>query len=481
MRRSMLALFALAVAGGCNPGDFNTALDRAPVQFTAAPDGFGANAGRMLLPLAPPTDNPKVAARLLFASTETQGLAVADFDGDGKPKVQTAASADLGSLGLSSGQGGISSAAWMSGPTAAGTIVLGMPNVSGTQGQGSAVGRVGFLRLAADDAGGKVGFEIAQTPVDGPLTDSHFGLAVAIAGVTQTTTDEVIVVSDNAVRVLGVAAASTTCMGSLPTPPDLHRSLAVANFLSDADGGGRQEIAVGLPVKGGAGQVFILQYGINLANPLLPAGLFCARKLGVPSPVGNPAVGGFGAALVAVPDMNGDGLAELVVGAPPDRAYLMFSPFDGSTTPLVFTKVKVATVSGVTTVDPNTPDGASEFGQRVALVDVDGDGIEELAITALQANVGSTQKAGQVLVYKLTDGTTPIAIVDDSNPTANTEFFGIGLADLEFNSSRACAKGKDAHLLVAGADAGVFTFFRFAGIGPSPKVVAPDPRCFAQK
>jgi hypothetical protein len=160
-------------------------------------------------------------------------------------------------------------------------------------------------------------------------------------------------------------------------------------------------------------------------------------------------------------------LSELVVGAPPDRAYLFYSPFDGSTPAKTFIK----------------SDTVSEFGQRVALVDIDGDGTQELAITALQANVGKTPKAGQVFVYKMDatgDGKTPIAIVNDSNPTANTEFFGIGLAELEFNSSRACAKGKDVHLLVAGADEGIFTFFRFAGTAAPTKPIAPDPRCFAQ-
>jgi hypothetical protein len=462
MRRTILAFSALALAVGCDPGDFNSALDKAPVQYISAPDGFGSTVGRMLLPLAPPADKPKMAARLLFAGTDKPSLAVADFDGNGKAQVQAASSDDLGALGLgadqSQGQGGISSAAWLSGTGGTGTILLGIPDFVAPQGQGTPAGRVAFLKLVGD--AGKVDFESAQIPADGPVTEDHFGLAVASGRVTQTAADEAIVVSDNGVHVLGVttaAAFSTTCTGFLPTPADLHRSLAVADFLAD----GNQEIAVGLPVKGGTGQVFFVQYGINPATPTAPAGLFCARKQGVPNPAGNPAVGGFGTALVAVP--RGAGQADLVVGAPPDRAYLLYS--DGRT-PKMFTN----------------GDPMSEFGQRVALIDIDGDGTKELAVTALQANVAGTQKAGKVYFYKLDtgDGTTPIAVVNDSNPIANTGFFGIGLAELEFNSSRACAKGKDAHVPVVGDDMGIFTFFRFAGAADPTKSILPDPRCFAQ-
>jgi hypothetical protein len=263
------------------------------------------------------------------------------------------------------------------------------------------------------------------------------------------------VVSDSDVHVLrfpvGDVVSASTCAVALQTPPDLHRSLAVANFLSLDT----QQIAVGLPVKGGIGRVVILQYRLNPSSGAEE--LFCASLPGLSVPSGNPP--GFGTALAAVPDMNGDQLADLVVGAPPDRAYLFYSPFDGSKQPTVFTND-----------DPN-----SEFGQRVAVVHIGLNGTPELAITALQADVGSTKGAGQVLIYALDgDGTTPIATVFDSTPTANTEFFGIGLADLEFNSGRACGKGKDVHLLVAGADTGIFTFFAFPGSQP-------DPRCFAQK
>ena len=450
MRRTILAFSALQLAAGCDPGDFGAALDKAPVRFIGAPGGFGSDVGRTLLPLAPPTDQPKVAARLLFAGIDQPSLAVADFDGNGKPRVQTASSADLSALGLASDQGGISSAAWLVAPPATGSAALGMI-VLGTPGVGASdppVGGVAFLKLVADP-GGKLAFETAR--VFGPGPAGHFGLAVASGRVTQATADEAIVVSDTEVHVLQFPSGDvvSTCAVALQTPPDLHRSLAVANFLS----AGNQQIAVGLPVKGGIGKVVILQHGFNSVSGAEE--LSCTSLPGLSVPSGNPP--GFGTALAAVP--RADGMADLVVGAPPDRAYLFRSPFDGTTLPKMFTN----------------GDPTSEFGQRVALVDVDGDGTKELAITALQADVGSTKKAGEVFVYKLDgDGITPIAVLHDSTPTANTEFFGIGLADLEFKSSRACANGKDVHLLVAGADTGIFTFFNF----PNSQ---PDPRCFAQK
>jgi hypothetical protein len=233
MRRTIFAFSALALAAGCDPGDFDAALDKAPVRFIGAPSGFGSDVGRTLLALDPPAGQPKVAARLLFAGIDTPSLAVADFDGNGKPRVQTATSAELGKLGLS--QGGISSAAWLVAPPATGSAPLGMI-VLGTPGVAPA-GGVAFVNLVAD-SGGKLTFEIARVFEPGPAL--HFGLAVASGRVTQNSADEAIVVSDSDVHVrrfpvgdpVDDVVSAKTCAVALQTPPDLHRSLAVANFLS---------------------------------------------------------------------------------------------------------------------------------------------------------------------------------------------------------------------------------------------------------
>lgn len=449
MTRTRFCLLALALVG-CNPNDFGGTMDRAPVQIIDRPDGFGDNAGRVLLPLSPPADNPKAAARLLFAGTDTASLGVADFDEDGKPSVKVVSDDDLITIGVSAG---ITSMAWLGSP-ASGNLVLGMPEYQVVAGDPVPPGRVAFVRMAADGEG-KLAFSPAAKSMNGGGTiGGHLGLAVARGQVTQASDDEVIAVADGGVSVLsatGQELASSICPGVMATPPDLYRALAVADFLK----GGQQEIALGLPKTGGIGSVVILQYGTDPATPTAAPGLFCAPVLQAPE-TGLLAVSGFGTSVAAVPDQDGDGLAELLVGAPPDRAYLFFSAKTRPT--MIF----------------NKGDSISEFGQRLALLDIDRDGLPEVGIAALQANAGKTLRAGAVFFYKLNgDGVTPAAVLFDSNAEANKEFFGIGLADMEFNGSRVCGKGVPAHVPVVGADKGIFTFYKFVG-------GAADPRCFAQ-
>ncbi len=443
MTRHRFSLLAL-VLSACSPNSFDGTLDRAPVQLIERPGGFGSNGGRVLLPLAPPADSPKVAARLLFAGTEKPSLGVADFDGDGKPSVTVVNEDDLVGLGLG---WGITSMAWLAG---SGTLVLGVAEHNVIPNEVVPLGKVAFARMGANPDG-KLSFTLASRSMDGNgLVGGRLGLAVARGQVTQLASEEVVAVADNGVRVFtpgGAELASAICTGGIVTPPDLYRSLAVADFL----GGGQQEIAMGLPLLGGVGRVVILQHALNPAGTSSLPELFCAQELRAPD-AGVQAVSGFGTSLAAVPDQDGDARSELLVGAPPDRAYLFFS---GGAAPLVF----------------NKGDTLSEFGQRVATVDIDRDGAPEVAISALQANAGKTMRAGAVFFYKLNG--TRVAELFDSNPVANKEFFGIGLADMEFHPNRDCGKGVPVHVPVVGADKGIFAFFRFAGGGA-------DPRCFAQ-
>jgi hypothetical protein len=444
MTRLRLSLLSLALAG-CNPNNFGSTLDRAPVQLIERPEDFGSNAGRVLLPLSPPADNPKAAGRLLFAGTDNPSLGVADFDGDGKPSVKALSDDDLISIGVTAG---ITSMVALSG---SGIVALGVAEHVVVPGESVSLGSVAFMRMGSDGEG-KLSFSRAAMTIEGNnVLGGHLGLAVARGQITKAE-EEVVAVSDLGVGVFtpgGSGSTSTICTGPFKPPADLYRSLAVGDFRK----GGQQEIAVGFPMLHGQGRVVILQYGINPAGATAAPELYCLPDLVPPEP-GISAAAGFGTSLLAVPDLDEDGLNELVVGAPPDRAYLFFS-------------------NGGMKVFQKT-DSTSEFGQRLALVNIDGDKEFELGISALQADVGKTLRAGKVFFYKLNgDGVTPVAVLFDSNPVANKEFFGIGLTGMDFNSNRVCAKGTAAQIPVVGADKGVFAFFRF-----DDKFA--DPRCFAR-
>lgn len=148
---------------------------------------------------------------------------------------------------------------------------------------------------------------------------------------------------------------------------------------------------------------------------------------------------------MAVADLDGSGLPDLVVTAPAaNRVYVFFDLEEGQTP-----------ASAVI-------DGAGAFGAAIAVGDFDGDNTAELAIGAPGATVDGIGGAGQIHLYDVAGG-------------AATEAAVLALADAEAQGAfgRALAVGQfdDVDdLLVAGARDKVFVYFQHPLPGDS------DPR-----
>ena len=99
--KTLLVITFVAVGGsaspGCNPSDFNSASDKAPVlSFSAS----GSSTGSLfVLPLASPDPSTGIAARMLVSREDSRYLAVADYDTAGKVTLHEPSAAEYDSLG----------------------------------------------------------------------------------------------------------------------------------------------------------------------------------------------------------------------------------------------------------------------------------------------------------------------------------------------------------------------------------------------
>ncbi|HLT47312.1 MAG TPA: FG-GAP-like repeat-containing protein [Rubricoccaceae bacterium] len=162
---------------------------------------------------------------------------------------------------------------------------------------------------------------------------------------------------------------------------------------------GEGEVLRGVVRNGGCRIISVVTFlclamrTLLLALILLPAPARAQELLLVlDSPGTRPESDDFGRSLAAVSDLDGDGISELVVGAPSDevdgleagRVYV-FSGADGTL---------------LRTLDSPSPEAEGSFGHYLAAVeDVDGDGYEDLIVGATEERGGYTHALGYAYVF----------------------------------------------------------------------------------
>jgi hypothetical protein len=284
-----------------------------------------------------------------------------------------------------------------------------------------------------------------------PRAPGHFGGAVA--GVPDLDGDghgDLVVGADWEANLAGRVHVFSGATGALlrtlvsPTPstsPSGTFGLAVAG-VPDLDADGTWDIVVGTSSEGSSAT------GYGRAHVFSGATGALVRTLLSPNPEGGgQAFPSFGCSVAGLPDLDGDGRGDLLVGACREdtndagRAYL----FSGATGALLRTLTS-----------PN-PEANGSFGFRVdGVPDADGDGATDLLVAAHTEDAGASN-SGRAYLFSGATGALLRTFVSP-NPIANG-IFGRdteGVPDLD-------GDGRGEVLVGAGGDLGTGRAYLFSG------------------
>ncbi|WP_189311519.1 FG-GAP-like repeat-containing protein [Streptomyces brasiliensis] len=195
-------------------------------------------------------------------------------------------------------------------------------------------------------------------------------------------------------------AAAAALTGAALTAAAGTAAAAGSGLPGDFNGDGYRDVAVSAPLatvggKSNAGQIAVM-YGSASGLKATSRTLISQNSTGVPGSAEKNDL--FGEA-TAAGDFNGDGYADLAVGAPGED---VGSDTDGGMVEIIWGSA--SGLSGGTTVaDPN-PSGQDKFGQALAVGDFDPDGKADLAAGGTSAKVwifrgGFTKSAGASSSY----------------------------------------------------------------------------------
>ncbi|HVV50649.1 MAG TPA: FG-GAP repeat protein [Polyangia bacterium] len=433
MRGPAKYLLALAAAGvlaaGCDWRDFDNLQNQVPVARIDPPSGYQASSdfGGTLLPVAPPADG-SAAAWFLASGTEALGLALVKVDAAGNVSGATLSGPAVDTLGSDP----VPAMAEIPGT---GTALLGCPTFASL--------------LTVDLASATVSAFTPSTPLE-----TLFGIGVAAGNLAGAATPDLAVTSQTSLHVYldGATTDLTPAASELASCPIAlssnftggalaRRPMVIGNLL-----GSGPVVAVGTPGAGAAGSVSFFS---ATSSAVTCAGVLTAPAL-TPATTVNA---GFGTAL-AIGDFDGDGAADLLVGAPPGAVYLYKGPIASGAAPTA-------------TIKPAA--GGVAFGAALAAANLDGVAGDEALIGDPQATVGGQTGAGSVTVYtgpKLASTPASNGVLTDHDSNAG-ESYGAAVAALPFCATAGCTS--PTVLPLVGAPAHAFVYFTVGSTDPRTK------------
>ncbi|MCP4073925.1 MAG: hypothetical protein GY742_19695, partial [Hyphomicrobiales bacterium] len=182
---------------------------------------------------------------------------------------------------------------------------------------------------------------------------------------------------------------------------------AASASIGDVDGDGIVDIAVGAygDDDGGSSRGAVYVLFLNADGTVKAEQKISSTTGGLTGPLDNTDL--FGVSVAGVGDLDGDGIADIAVGAHLDddggssrgAVYVLFLNTDGT----VKAEQKISSTTGGLT---GLLDNSDLFGRSVAGVgDVDGDGIVDIAVGAKSDDDGGTDRGAVYVLFLNADGT----------------------------------------------------------------------------